>query len=269
MAHLSLVAGLMLSLAPTSPARADVPIPFDEPLHYRVTWLGVHCADMTLESAPVAGKPMMVEMVMTVSTTELFDGIYKVRSRIESLYNTRLLSTRRYHEQSTEKDRTKEDLWLVDARGGSARRTKNGVLEVFEIPAGGVNDPLAMLYRLRALAREAGDEASVTVMTTRGAVEATAVAERWEQFETMAGDVQALKVVQESVGDDELGRGGGLTMWLSSDERRVPYRIDFDLPFGKLVAELVPEPASGESADDEAGDTTDEGLGADAEAGWA
>jgi hypothetical protein len=199
---------------------------------------------MTLESAPVEGRPSYVRMVMTVRTTELFDGIYKVRSRVESLYNVRRLSTRRYHEESTEKERTKDDLWLVDAASGNARRTRNGVLETYEIPPGGVHDPLAMLYRFRALARQAGDRAAVTVMTSRGALEARALAERWEQFESPAGEVQALKVVQEPLGESEFGRGGALTMWLSSDERRIPYRIEFDLPFGKLVAELVAEVAA-------------------------
>lgn len=234
---------LTAAVLPPGPALADASVPLDEPLHYRVTWLGVHCGDMTLESAAVDDRPSYVSLAMTVRTTELFDGIYKVRSRVESLYNVRLKSTRRYHEKSTEKERVKDDLWLVDARGRTARRTENGEVETFEIPPGGVHDPLAMLYRFRALAREPGDEASVTVMTTRGALEATAVAERWEQFETAGGEVRALKVVQAPVDDVELGRGGGITMWLSSDERRVPYRIEFDLPFAKLVAELVPEPA--------------------------
>ena len=186
----------------------------------------------------------MARLVMTVSTTDLFDGIYKVRSRVESIYNLRRASTRSYHERSTERDEVKDDLWLVDPERRRARRTKNGVSESFDIPAGGVHDPLAMIYRFRALARRVGDEATVTVMTTRGALETTAVAERWEQFETAAGEIQALKVVQRPVEDPEVGRGGSLTMWLSSDAARVPQRIDFDLPFGKLVAELVESPSA-------------------------
>jgi hypothetical protein len=215
-------------------------VPLDGPHRYRVTWLGVHCGDMTLESAAVEGKPSLVRMVMTVASTELFDGIYRVRSRIESIYNVRLASTRRYQEETSEKDRTKEDLWLVDSRAGEARRTRNGKVETYELPPGGAHDPLAMLYRFRALAREAGDVATIPVMTTRGAVEARAVAERWEQYDGSWGEVRALKVVQQPVGDEAFGRGGAVTMWLSSDEERVPYRIEFDLPFGKLVAELDP-----------------------------
>ena len=238
---LALATALLTSAAPFA-AAGVAPVPLDGPHHYRVSWLGMHCGDMTLESAAVDGKPAMVQMVMTVRSTELFDKIYRVRSRIESVYNRQLGSTRRYHEKTTEKDGSKEDLWLVDARNGRARRTRNGKVEHFEIPTDGVHDPLAMLYRFRALAREAGDEAAVTVMTTRGAIEARATAERWERFDSPSGKVDALKVVQERVEDEEFGRGGGMTMWLSDDEARVPYRIEFDLPFGRLVAELVPEP---------------------------
>ena len=96
-----------------------------------------------------------------------------------------------------------------------------------------------------------GDEAEVTVMTTHGAMKGRAVAERWEQFESPLGEVSGLKVVQEPVGDEEFGRGGGMTMWLSEGEDHVPYRIDFDLPFGKLVAELMPDPDPKPNADAE------------------
>jgi hypothetical protein len=245
MPRLALPRAVLAAFVVTAPLAAaaaprPAPIPLDGPHHYRVTWLGVHCGDMTLESSRVVGRPSLVQMVMTVSSTELFDGIYRVRSRIESVYNVRLASTRRYHERTTEKDRTKDDLWRVDARSGRARRTRDGSVETIDIPHRGVHDPLAMLYRFRALARQAGDVATVTVMTTRGAVEARAVAERWERFAAAAGEVEALKVVQEPVGDEQFGRGGGLTMWLSSDDTRVPYRMELDLAFGKLVAELAP-----------------------------
>lgn len=221
-------------------------VPLDERLQYRVSWLGVHCGDMTLESARVEGSPALVRMLMTVRTTEFFDSVYRVRAEIESIYNVRRGSTRSFHEVSSEKGDSKDDLWTVDLRFAKAHRTLDGTRKSFDVPADGGHDPLAMLYRLRAMAVEPDQELSVTVITANGVVEASARVEGWERFETPAGEITALKVVQQAVGSGEFARGGGMTMWLSEDPSRTPLRIDFELPFGHLVADLLPEVSEGE-----------------------
>lgn len=216
-------------------------VPLDPVLTYRISYLGVSCGEMTLESSVVENKPWLTRIVMTVKSNEMFDKIYKVRSRIESLYGTGIGTSRRYHEQTSEKDKTKEDLWEVNPKEGIAQRTKNGKRERIEIPQGGAHDPLALLYRIRSDVGAPGDRAEITVMTSQGAVEAAATADRWEQFDSPMGEVSGLKVVQEPIPDGAFAREGGMTMWLAADEARTPYRIDFDLSFGKLVAELISE----------------------------
>ena len=229
------LAAVMGSVALAAPP-AESAIALEDRLTYQVSWLGIHCGEMTLESAPVEGKPALVRMMMTVRSTELFDSVYRVRAEIESIYNIRRQTTLRYHERSSEKDKNKDDLWVVALASGRARRTLNGKEQTFDLPPGGALDPLAMLYRLRSLAVRPGDEFLLTAMTTAGSLETQAVVERWERFGNGAGEVTGLKVVQEAVADEEFGRGGGVTMWLAGDTERTPHRIEFDLPFGKLVA---------------------------------
>jgi hypothetical protein len=235
--------GVMLALWMATGARVEAAasrsVPLDDRLVYDISWLGVQCGEMTLESAPVDGKPALVRMLMTVRTSEIFDRVYKVRAEIESIYNIRQGSTRSYHEQSSEKDKAKDDLWQVNFHARKAHRNLNGRKQVFDLPEGGGHDPLAMLYRLRALATEPGVKLAITVITTHGSVEARALVERWERFETPSGEVTALKVVQQAVGDGEFARGSGMTMWLANDRERTPYRIEFDMPFGTLVAALA------------------------------
>jgi hypothetical protein len=236
-----LVAVVALSVGGTALPAAEAwqELPLDDRLVYEVSYLGVRCGEMTLESARVEGKPALVRMLMTVKTSEFFDSIYKVRAEIESIYHSRRGSTRSYHERSSEKDKPKDDLWMVNHRTLKAHRTLNGTSHVFDLPAGGGHDPLAMLYRLRALAAEPGEELSVVVITTQGSLEARAQVERWERFEAVSGEVTGLKVIQSAVDDRQFGRGGGMTMWLAADAERTPVRIEFELPFGKLVADLV------------------------------
>lgn len=214
-------------------------IPFEGRLTYSVSWLGVHCGEMTLESAQVVGKPALVRMRMTLRSSEFFDRVYRVRGEIESIYHVRRHSTLRFHEVSSEQDKSKDDLWVVALAAGKARRTYNGREQSFELPPGGAHDPLALLYRIRSLADAPGSEFSLTAMTTKGSLAVPVRVERWEQFDTAAGAVTALKVVQQPVGDEEFGRGGGMAMWLAADDQRTPYRIAFALPFGTLVADLI------------------------------
>jgi len=246
----TLLVVLALGVAgPLEAGRKPARVPLEDRLTYRISWLGVHCGELTLESAPVEGRPGLVRILMTVRSSELFDSVYRVRAEMESLYNTFRGTTRRYHEVSTEQDKTKDDLWLVDHLNRKAKRTLNGKQEIYELPDGGsVLDPLALVYRIRALAKRPGDLIVLTAMTTEGSLRVHGRVERWERFETPQGEVTALKVVQEAVGDSDLARGGGMTLWLANDQRRTPYRIDFDLPFGRLVARLVPEAPEGEEA---------------------
>lgn len=234
----SLVVVLAAALAAAQPPGAPTSIPLDDPLTYRITWLGVHCGDMTLESRPVPGKRALVEIEMRARSTAFFDSVYRVRSIITSVYDRRRGTTRRYHERSSEEGELKDDLWVVQPVRGRARREKNGEVELYEIPPQGALDPLALLYRIRALADTPGEALSLTVMTSDGALEAKVLTHGWEELESAPGTVPALKVVQRAVGDEEFGRGGSVTLWLSADSRRIPYRIEFDLPFGSLVASL-------------------------------
>ena len=92
-----LVLGLATVLAVTVPLHGaeKAAIPLDDRLVYSVSWLGVQCGEMTLESAAVEGKPALVRMLMTIRSSEFFDRIYRVRGEIESLYNVRRRSTLR------------------------------------------------------------------------------------------------------------------------------------------------------------------------------
>ena len=88
-------ASLLLTLAVGSPAVAADPVPLDSLLTYKISYLGVPCGELTLRSEVVDDQPSLTRIVMTVKSNETFDKIYKVRSQIESLYNTRIGSSRR------------------------------------------------------------------------------------------------------------------------------------------------------------------------------
>jgi hypothetical protein len=67
---------------------ADPPLPLDEFLTYDVRYLGVHCGAMTLTSYAdrTDGAPVY-RIAVAARTSKFFDGVYRVRVRIDSEYS--------------------------------------------------------------------------------------------------------------------------------------------------------------------------------------
>jgi hypothetical protein len=228
--------------ADAAPPRAggDAPFPLDERLRYKVSWMGLHCGQMTLESFASPGEQdTTYHIVMTAASSSFFDGIYRVRARIESWFSGRLGSSIRYHYVSDEKKRHRDDLYEVDFEAGAVRRTKDGKQQLIPLEADRVHDPLAYLYRLRLMLDDEGDEASLTLVTSEGALETVAEVVERKRISTPFGRRDALRVVPHPRGEMLFAKKGRMAVWVGMDERRRPYRVIFDLAFGKLVAKLV------------------------------
>lgn len=215
------------------------PFPFGERLHYAVRWMGIGCGSMTLESfAEPNGADTEYVIVMHASSSSFFDAIYRVRTRIESRFSALRASSVRYHSVSDEKRRVKEELYEFDLAAGEVRRTKDGELQRFDLDFERVHDPLAYLYRLRVLASEPGDAASLVLATSKGPLPTTARVTELDEVRTAFGRHPAVKVVPEPEDGMLFRKSGQMAVWVGRDERRTPYRVEFDLSFGKLVAVL-------------------------------
>jgi hypothetical protein len=230
-----------VTAAPTGAAGSlDPPFPIDERLHYKVSWLGIHCGNMTLTSfaEPVEGD-VHYHVVMTARTTSFFDGIYRVRARLESWFSGALMSSVRYHDVRNEKKKHDEELYEFDAESGKVIRTRRGEVETFEFDRPYVHDPLAYVYRLRALVRGPSEAVALDLASSDGAIETIAVVQQRKKIKTPLGRVEAFQVVPQPRDEMLFSKKGRMEIWMGTDERRVPYRIEFDLSFGKLTAKLV------------------------------
>jgi hypothetical protein len=218
---------------------ADSPFPLGERLHYSVHWLGMTCGSMTLESYAVpAHDDTAYVIVMTAQSSKFFDGVYRVRSRIESRYSRRLDSSVRYHSVSEERKDIKDELYEFDVEADTLVRVKNGTQQEFELGADHVHDPLAYVFKLRRVEGGVGDSTSLVLATTKGPLETVARIERQKLIRTEFGKRQALKVVPEPKDGMLFSRSGRMELWVGTDPERTLYRIEFDLAFGKLTAVL-------------------------------
>jgi len=218
----------------------DPVFPIGEKLSYAVSWIGIHCGEMEITSYIDNSIPdaPIYRIVVLARTTKFFDGIYRLRARLDSYFDPRRMTSIRYEERSLERKKRKEDVWLVDQEAKELVRTKNGEETRFPIEVERANDPLAFIFRLRMMDTEVGQESVLGLMTSRGAVETVARATRYKKIRTKMGKCDAVAVVPEPRDKMMFSKSGSMVVWIDRVEPHRPCKIEFDLSFGKLVASL-------------------------------
>jgi len=223
---------------PTADAVAVFPV--GERLSYAITWLGVHCGEMEITSfvESGAGAGPIYRIVVFARTTKFFDGVYRVRSRLDSFFDPRRVTSIRYEENSVEKKKRKSEIWQVDLETMEIARTRNGEETRFPIEVERANDPLAFIYRLRTMKTEVGAENVLGLMTSKGAVETVARVREHKTIRTKMGKCDAAAVVPEPRDKMMFSQSGSMVVWIDRHEPHRPCRIEFDLSFGALSAIL-------------------------------
>jgi hypothetical protein len=221
---------------------AEVPIvfPVNERLSYAISWSGIHCGEMEITSYidnEAAGGPIY-RIVVLSRTTKFFDGIYRLRSRLDSYFDPRRMTSVRYDEKSLEKKKRKNESWVVDLEAKEIVRTKNGEESRIPVEVERANDPLAFIYRLRMMDTEIGQETAIGLMTSKGAVETVARVTRHKKIKTKMGKCDAASVVPEPRDEMMFSKSGSMVIWIDRQEPHRPCKIEFDLSFGSLTASL-------------------------------
>lgn len=215
------------------------PIPLDGPHAYSVEYLGVTCGHMTLESRleEYRGQPAY-HIIVTARNSKFFNKIYKVDGRIDSWVDAETMSTLAYESDVTERGRKKIKRYRIDAEKGVVTAERRG--EVEEIPYEGepALDPLAFVYRGRALAQGTGTEFAMRILTDHGPVETVTQVGELKRFKTVNGKRMLLRVQPMPADAEMFSRKGEFVYWIDPGPERTLYRLDFKLGFGRLLAKL-------------------------------
>lgn len=251
-------AALSTAMAASGGAAAEPsarpPIPVEEHLTYNVRYLGIHCGVMTLTSFADPDEQGVFRIVMHAKTSKFFDGIYRVRVRLEAVYDAGRDSSLSYHHHGQEKSDVKDEVWLVDFDERKVRRTRNGNVKSIPFSGTRVFDPLTFLYRMRSLLSAAGDRATLPMMTSDGDVDTVAEVTETRQVKTELGRRQVLVVAPHPAEDELFTKKGKMEIWVGADRDRLPYAVVFDLPFGKLTAKLAKVEARADARDISSGE---------------
>ena len=240
-APIVLAGAFVFRAAPQTQPVAMAPSDFalDGPYSYSVEYLGVTCGHMTLESRleEYQGRSAY-HVVMTARNSNFFNKIYRVDGRIDSWVDAETMTTIVYTSDITEKGERKIRRYDVDRQKRLVVADKHG--EVSEIPYDGnpALDPLAFVYRGRALANPGVKRFSLNLLTDRGAIVTDSLVGERKRFGTYDGK-RELQSVQPVTADGEMfSKKGEFIYWIEPGPTRTLYRLDFKLGFGRLLAKL-------------------------------
>jgi len=215
------------------------PIPLDGPHAYKVEYLGITCGHMTLESRleEYQGRPAY-HIIVTARNSRFFNKIYKVDGRIDSWVDAESMSTLAYESEVMERGKKKIKRYHIDSEKGVVTAERRGKVKEIKYEGEPALDPLAFVYRGRALAGRTGTKFSQRILTDSGPVETVSRVGELKRFKTYHGKRTLLRVQPMTADSEMFSRKGEFVYWIDPGPERTLYRLDFKLGFGRLLAKL-------------------------------
>ena len=219
--------------------------PTEGPDRYKIEYLGITCGHMTLESRleEFKGRPAY-HVVMTACNTRFFNKIYRVDGQIDSWVDAETMSTLAYESDITEKGRRKIRRYRVDYEKGVIRAEKYGKVKTVPYEGDAALDPLAYVFRGRMLAGGPGSTFDLNILTDHGVTATGTWVGDLKRFNTADGKKDLLRVQPLTADGEMFSRKGEFLYWIDPGIKRKLYRLDFKLPFGRLLAKYT-GPAEG------------------------
>ena len=212
------------------------PFKAGESLRFSVQYGFIHAGTAWLEVPEVDdwNGHKAWRLVARAESNGFFDNFYKVRNRIESLWDQDARFCWRYFEDRHEGHYTANDTMVFEP-DSSRMRYKNG--QCFTVP-GPVQDALSSFYLTRFQALPIGGR----VMFDYHASRKTAVMEvkvlGRDRVHTPAGTFQCVMIEPLLKAGGIFKNNGRLVIWLTDDERRMPVLMKSKVAIGSVKCVL-------------------------------
>lgn len=230
---------LSATLAAESPARSDAaPFTVGETLAYDVGWTLLNAGTLTLSLADDPGGRGR-RITGAAKVADALAGLYPLEYQAETLVDGRSLLPRRATVRQREGRRQRTRITVFDHAARRAHFEQVGGRQAdVSIPAD-AHDMLSALYALRARRTlTPGARLSLSVCDSGRLYTALLSVGGSENVDTPAGRFDAYRltpVVRNAAGQTEKL---GVTLWLTSDARRLPVRLEVELAVGRFVIAL-------------------------------
>jgi hypothetical protein len=225
------------------PAEAAVPFRVGETLVYDVSWssfLVAGTATATVQDKRSSGGSTAYYIVTEGRPLPLLARLYNLFYKMDALVDSRTLLSQRGSLYSEEGD---------DHRLAATRFDRTMRRVFFELQAGrtervdyavpqGTQDGLGMLYALRARALKAGDRVVTPVADGGSLYTLSASVAAPEAVRVPFGQVSAWPLTVGIADQQGQPVWKDVAVWISNDARRLPVKLQAELPIGQFVLAL-------------------------------
>ena len=252
---LSAVSFLLLSPASSqSPLRAATPalgqrsdqvVPFrvGETLTYNVSWSSLlvgGTAVATIKEKQASGSSSAYYIVAEGRPLQLLSRLYPLYYRMDALIDARSLLSQRSSLQSEERSRRRTTTTTFDRGARKAIfevESDAGARSEFAVPTA-TQDGLSALYAARALALTPGAHLEMPVVNDGELFTVGIDVGGPDRIRVPIGQVEALELRLNVVDAQRQPAGKNMAIWISTDARRLPLKLQADLPVGSFVLAL-------------------------------
>ena len=238
----------LLDGVPTTPSAA--PFRDGEVLTFTATWGGITVGDATMKvdtDGTFEGQEA-IHLKAIASSGRAFSLFFSIRDAGESWVHPEGLYSLGFI--SDQKEGSIEDYqkWIMNYDQGNATRyrarRKNGgevknSTKDYKLTATHVQDAFSMIYYFRAFDLKVGSKLESDVFVSRKVWKLTVDVLEREKVKVPAGSFECLKVKPSVTLNGKEQKKGQMVIWVTDDERKIPVKIQSDLPLGKINAVLT------------------------------
>jgi len=230
----------------TAVPRKDTAVPFKvgETLTFDVSWSSFVVAGTAVatvkERRPTAANPSAYYIVAEGRPLPLIAKLYSLYYKMDTLLDTATLlpqqmtlyseEGRRQRLGTTRFDRTARRAFFEVSGDTAVATTRTDVT----VPAQ-VQDGLSALYAVRASSISAGTKLSYPIIDEGSLYNVSMQASNSERIRVPLGDIPTWKLGVRIVDAQGQPVGDNIAVWISSDARRLPVKMQADLPVGNFV----------------------------------
>jgi hypothetical protein len=226
-------------------ARNERSVPFKpgETLDYDVSWaafLTAGSATVTVREKRPSYDSIAYYVVAEGRPSALLASLYTIYYKADTLLDAFTLLPQRASIYSQEGDRRRTQTTRFDQSGRTARyemTTKSVVTRTLKLRAD-TQDPLSALYAIRSLPLRQGFKTTMDVANADQILQVQVTVRERASIATPAGTFDAWRVTPVVVEGSGGMKDRALSVWISDTERRLPLKIEAEMPVGRFALTL-------------------------------
>jgi hypothetical protein len=217
------------------------PFQVGERLTYNVSWLNLTAVIAVMEVAPISGLSGqgVAKLVGIAQSTPILTKFFPVDSRVESQLDLDTLAPEHMTFRRRE-GKKKEDIeYTFHQKEGMVTVVRGGTTESVPIPAG-TQDIMSCLYYTRTVLEPTpGASLTMNVYHDKKNRPVEVRVEGVETIEGTWGKAETVRVLVIMPFHGLFMNQGNIRVWVTTDERRTPLRMEAKVVLGSIVADLV------------------------------